>query len=842
MQAIVLFLLTNLLLTENLGLLSGPISKALGLVCLIALGAGIRTSAAGLRGWIGRAGELASYALALILPPALSPLAICLALAGAQLRSDRRVVNGGLATLAAAEIVFSALALVATVTPALWLVASSASRALTGFIGSLTGQGVTLSSGVCGAPLVGLLLSLALADASRDRIGGRDIMRAVGLAALFLVLWIIYLSAAVHAPQLIQSIAGRRWPAFATTVLQNPGRVFAFAPIVLLITMSPLLALWAATSPRLGALRRPGARPESDQGAPTLPARSRMDRRVALSAAVMALIGWIVLFLPLRPTAAKRPHGPATVALYEKGFLNWMRPSFEDFGQYSAGMFGLLPDHLSTIGIHTRRIPDLASTNLDGADALAIINLDHQIHAADKEAVWAFVRNGGSLLVLGDHTFKKGGAHWINDLLSPTHIRLEFDSAIAFVGGWLESYAFARHPLVRGLGNRTNEPGIVTGASLRVTPPAAPVIVGRYGFSDYGDDANEKDGYLGNFMLDAGEAVGDLVLAAVEPCGRGKVLVFGDTSGFTNLLGASTDPFIRRAFLWLTTPGARSASARREILGASLAIVGVAILASSRRDPLIPALTVLPAAALWLLWPRPTADALSPGPQTPIAYIDVSHQPRVPLDFGRDNGLSGLMVNLYRHGYHALWMHEFDTQRLQDAKLLVLVSPARSFSAKELRSIQSFLDSGGFLMLTVGYEESRPLGSLLRALGFAIQPVPLGHLSADTEGGPAVFVEAWPLQDTQPTAATRTSERAGETAMRAAVAIAASDGYSLILARRVGRGTAILIGDSSFFINKNLEHDDHPHMESIQFLHWILNWPKTHEPSRNPDAEPTAPR
>jgi hypothetical protein len=46
--------------------------------------------------------------------------------------------------------------------------------------------------------------------------------------------------------------------------------------------------------------------------------------------------------------------------------------------------------------------------------------------------------------------------------------------------------------------------------------------------------------------------------------------------------------------------------------------------------------------------------------------------------------------------------------------------------------------------------------------------------------------------------------------------------YPLIVARHYGRGRIVLVGDSGFFLNRNLEMAEGFNPENIQFLHQLL--------------------
>ena len=98
------------------------------------------------------------------------------------------------------------------------------------------------------------------------------------------------------------------------------------------------------------------------------------------------------------------------------------------------------------------------------------------------------------------------------------------------------------HPATAGIDDLRNRFGFQLGSSIRTRWPARPVLVGRWGWSDPGSDAVVTGGSYYN----AGEQLGDLVLAAEQPFGQGRVFVLGDTSPLQNDMLANAYPFVGR--------------------------------------------------------------------------------------------------------------------------------------------------------------------------------------------------------------------------------------------------------------------------------------------------------
>lgn len=165
-------------------------------------------------------------------------------------------------------------------------------------------------------------------------------------------------------------------------------------------------------------------------GGPSLRAR-RMLWAVVLPA--------VVLLPPITCLQLSRPDLQGKkIVFYEKGFLNWLKPEHGNYGRLSSGMYGMLPPYLESFGAKVVISPDMSQEDLRDADAAVLIFPDQPWAAGQLEGIWDFVRRGGSLLVLGEHTTRdRDGKTRFNDALEPTQMRVAFDSATFAVGGWL---------------------------------------------------------------------------------------------------------------------------------------------------------------------------------------------------------------------------------------------------------------------------------------------------------------------------------------------------------------------------------------------------------------------
>jgi hypothetical protein len=535
---------------------------------------------------------------------------------------------------------------------------------------------------------------------------------------------------------------------------------------------------------------------------PPMSARSVARRLIPVSIAIGA--AGMLCLANVQPSARR---SELRVAFFQKGFLNWHTPTHERYGSRSGGMFGMLPRLIEAMGGRGELIEKMDDHTLADRDVLVIINQEGPLSAESCLAIAGFLERGGGLLVLGDHTFWKGGRQlYLNEPLADSHIRFRFDSAVYFIGGWLHSLWYGPHPLVASLGDDTNEAGCVIGASLDITYPAAPLIAGCYGFADAGNPDAAERGYLGNMRHDPNEQLGDVVLAAAEDVGKGRVVVVGDTSGFVNAILPHTWSFVERVFHWLGGNGRSAVALWRELLGLSLllgAAAGAMILGARNRR----LLAVIAGVMLLVGWGvrQAVASVCRPPPlHGDVAMLDLSHVGRHSLEGWRDNALTGLYLNLMREGFLAIGAREFDETQLCSGSLFVTVAPTKPYGGAELQSLRRFIEGGGSVLVAVGWDERSGAQALLDIGGLQLAHRPLGHGSGhtvETDLQPS-FWKAWPVEG-------------GE-------AMATLLDEPVVVRKAIGSGWLVVIGDAEFLMNENLEREEGAVTANVRFLGWLL--------------------
>jgi hypothetical protein len=486
-------------------------------------------------------------------------------------------------------------------------------------------------------------------------------------------------------------------------------------------------------------------------------------------------------------------------------------------------MFGMLPATLESAGFDVIVSDDLTLLEKpDAPDCLIMINIQKFLEDTDKDRVWDFVSGGGGLLCLGDHTGVAGIRGPFNDLLVPVGIRFKFDSSTFFGDGWNDALEYRVHPLNRVV-RSDEEFQIWVGATLDIDAKARPVVVGRYGYSDFGNPANINRSYLGDRRYNPDELLGDVVLVADARYGAGKVMVFGDTSGYQNLSFSRSLDSVAGSLHYLAAGGGWGRGTPSQIAGLVWILLAGVV-------SVIFAGTLVPVAALALGLGVGSAvvDLVPPAPEliSPVfdekrahlllspelrlewqlAVLDVSHGGHHTLRAWRDKSVGGLQLNLARNGYFLMIRDQFPYRDLDGgAKLLVLLAPTRRYSKREIDAVERFVVNGGRVIASVGFEEAAASRDLLNRFGLDVADIPLGRMPIPVEGDTldVVVKEGWPVRY-DGSAATE-------------VLLSVWD-YPVAVKRTIGKGEIVLIGDTAFFHDSNLETRDQYFAGNIAFL------------------------
>ncbi len=840
----------------SVGLLAHPLRRVL--TGLLLLGAALVLSRWQLPGWriaIRRLFQIATVAACLAAPQQVLHVVACAVAMGWLAAGQRPQCSPVLAAAAVGVWIFALYQFAVSLVPWGWWMADQAAGVLSRFISLLSPWPLSVGPTFAGLDYVVLSLAFGLVLLGQSARPARRRAATRWCGAVILT-HLVYLLLVASFP---------KWRAWLPDIEVKsafpglPGKTKPLGEMILwqlpllgLLLHGPVLA-WLAgrtaarrietepTAASAGQTPQPAAGASRQPESASRPARRRPAWLPALegvSIAVLAL-ALIVPVLTLLQPAPLSLRG-RKIVVYEKGFLNWLKPEHGQYGRLTVGMYGMWPMFFEHYGARCVISPDLSAQDLADADLLVLIFPNRPWEAGQLERIRSFVARGGSLLVLGEHTVReKDGGNRFNDVLGPTAMRVAFDSAMFAVGGWLHSYQALAHPAALGIRDDRNQFGVVIGASVLARLPARPLLIGRWGWNDPGDPTNDETrggSMMGNQKYDAGERLGDVLLAAEQRWGRGRIMVFGDTSGFTNGILYGSHPYVA-ALMAALCQKADIESWRLWAALAGLVALGALTLRQPRAMPTALSALAL-AGATWAAatWTARMANVLpdgrKPGPNL-LAYVDTTHLERASGESWRPTGLGGLQLTLMRNGYLPLALPEFTLARLERAGLLFCAAPGRPFTARERAAVRRFVENGGIFILTAGWPESAASRSLLADFGFYIgnrgaaegygpEPKPFGHFKAPYyNGGDYMayvrFHAGWSVEctepDVQPLAYGPRNPLSGADPM-------------VIAMRRIGRGKIVVVADTHFAACQNLENEDGSPFEGMRenadFWRWLL--------------------
>ena len=546
----------------------------------------------------------------------------------------------------------------------------------------------------------------------------------------------------------------------------------------------------------------------------------RVRKRPRRAAPVLVAIGailtaWLLAGLP--PLWLNGTPNTETGILFldHKMLASWQTPADLNPGAaFSGAVFGSLPQYLTAYGYQTEISDVLTEESLLDKNLVIVINPGKYFSQEERQLLRAFVQEGNGLLALGDHTDMGGIMVHLNDLLAPIGVGLRYDSAVSIGEGWRGKLAVG-YPFT--LLYEASQVPVSIGASLWMKPNllAYPILVGRKAFSDPGNPENSSHAYLGNLSYDRGETYGDILLAAARHWGKGKAIVFGDTSVFQNTALASSHQYIVSLIEWMVQGPPAWVLILRSLVGlASLVIAGYLI--ARRLDAGAVTLLGVSLTLAFFLSGLLTGTSSAAPPLTGgcVAYVDASHGNMFDERPLNSNGIDGLLVNLSRNSYlPVIARNSFPVPRPDEPSVFVSVAPTRSFTAKETASLLAFTESGGTTLISTSWPYAKAVSSFLRPLGLDLANAPLGTVDAQTfeETIPVQFVSAWPLSYSSDWTPIALVELEGET-------------FTVAAKRRIGKGELIVFGDASLLLTGNLEGRGFYNEATIAFLNALLDY------------------
>jgi hypothetical protein len=443
-----------------------------------------------------------------------------------------------------------------------------------------------------------------------------------------------------------------------------------------------------------------------------------------------------------------------------------------------------------------------------GCDTIYVINALVEPSTQESEAAEQFVRNGGNLIVMGDHTNIGGVMAPTNGYLKGSGLHLRFDSAIPFDPSWrwrdkgrLSTLLFRDEPSFQ------TALGTSIGASLDVPLDADVLLIGENAFSDTGNPLYGVS-RLGNEAPDPKEKKGGLILVARKRLGRGCVIAFGDTSAFQ---GSSAS----RSHAYMTDHLERLASApalsNTRILGLLCALLMVVACLTLNN----------PAAVAGLVLILLANKALLPGRTivynpSQAATVDFSHVP-VSLLRDKERNFEALGHLFNNHGL-ALSYGNVDDARQPLPKVVFLPASAVPYGEETVKRVLDAVSQGSRLIISAGSDQSSCFANFSIAIGMKWGDSRAGSAHEVKILDPVLaekikslqkvnFKESWAILPTGPEWNV----------------LSTCWGMDLVCERRWGKGAIVVVGDTRFFETGNLATDQYVAEANVDFVERMLS-------------------
>ena len=363
---------------------------------------------------------------------------------------------------------------------------------------------------------------------------------------------------------------------------------------------------------------------------------------------------------------------------------------------------------------------------LRDCEVLVLKTPSRRYTSEEVAAMVAFVRRGGGLLLIGDHTNLLGMSSFLNELASNFGIEFRYDASNTYSTGYFSSfrpYRLFAHPIVQGL----PQVNFLTTCTLRHPLASESVMLGHDLLSDPIDYS--KPSFFGKLVPTPKNGFGLFALAVARRFGQGRVVAFADSTGMSNFAAFQdgTASFYLRMIEYLNQTNGSDRLVKWCLGGAAalllawglwrLAAGGIAKLCATC---VAGGLTGYLAAGLALVafnvWSFPPARPIRPPPR--IAYLAGPHfnydiPPAIgPSYIPLEEAFDGLFVMPQRFGIFPLLtnLRGLDRDRFSS---VVAINPRDDMPADEIVGLTRFMSGGGRLLV---FDEPPSSGAVVRTL------------------------------------------------------------------------------------------------------------------------------
>lgn len=532
-------------------------------------------------------------------------------------------------------------------------------------------------------------------------------------------------------------------------------------------------------------------------------------RGTPLGIALFGLSSGFILIALLSSFKAKsnfESGGAHTVAIFRPG-PRWpdageFRTSLSSFGLSSIGLFGDINEFLRRLGYQVVTMDSLTQLRGFSPTILFCPSLYRSLSAAETSYVHQFLRAGGAMIAVGEHTNLDANADRYNSLFRPYGLSLNFDNTNGMFGEGLVGATVSENLVGRAIRSAP----LLThnrGASITVANSSAEaVIVGNYWQADTGDSLAPDKAFLSDGIVSRGDRLGNVILMAEAQAGGGRIFLSGDSSPFLNQNLAYNSLFLANLFRAITLRPTKGLSSTIPLIGVLVTMLVLSIFLRKRKlGPIVLALSTLAVgSALAIEYTiegrlQSKFEGLQGNNWIVISTAENNVFDRDPFS---PKAVTALGLQAFRAG--ALPVVTSWKKILPYPKAIVILNPAIDPTRKYLEALREKIRKGTHVILA-GDGTNQSFKKAAARFGFSVSEQPLGSISSEL----LTTFTAWRI-DSIPKDATPI--RVGDEILGGTMPL--------------GDGRVTVLADGGFFLSKNLEMETTYDEENCNFVRSLL--------------------
>jgi len=568
---------------------------------------------------------------------------------------------------------------------------------------------------------------------------------------------------------------------FLVLIFNEAGKLSIFwNPVVTAVSIVPLFLVLMKILPVTGV---------------PVPGPLKMERKAWLmaGAAFICVFLFVGVFGFYDPGTKKR----GRILVDEKhSNWEWTTEKYDTkwYGEKSGYNYYSLYTYLGSFYHVDRNFKTLTPSVLSKYDILILKTPTSAYSPDEVESIKAFVKKGGGLCLISDHTNVFGMSNFINPVARSFGLRFRYDATYDLNSGALTEYSRPKvmpHPIVQHM------PPFLFGTSCTLEAPlTADSVITGYGLKSMYADYSQK-----NFFPDVPETpamdFGLGLQAAAVKHGRGRVFAFTDSTVFSNfwMFMPGKPELALGAMEWLNRTGHATGPALYLAL-ACLLFLGVTIYLTLEVRGHTAFLVLLTAALLAVPTASFACGAINrstyPLPKPRTKFTRVSFE-QAHSDFALPTLLKGFLAKpektmqtfyvwTQRLGYVPS-VYPSLGEAVRKGDMVVIINSSKPFTDSDRADMVQYVRHGGRLLVMDGAGiKNSTSNQLLKSSGMRIDHAPIGESAFSFEKGYSLETtpQACSISGGKPIVSTET-------------------GKTICAISRMGRGTVLAFSDSGLF-------------------------------------------